>query len=97
MSVEELKAAAEKMLRLHYCSLAPTEAQAKFLFHFGREAFFGGAAGGGKSVAFQLPAMLLAGGGLVISPLRALMRDQMEDLRYRHGINSIAVTPSDCR
>jgi ATP-dependent DNA helicase RecQ len=45
--------------------------------------------GRGKSVAFQLPAMLLPGGVLVISPLRALMRDQLEDLRYCRGINSV--------
>jgi len=45
--------------------------------------------GSGKSVAFQLPAMLLPGGVLVISPLRALMRDQVEDLRYNRGFNSV--------
>lgn len=45
--------------------------------------------GRGKSVAFQLPSMLLPGGILVISPLRALMRDQLEDLRYRRGFNSV--------
>lgn len=45
--------------------------------------------GRGKSIAFQLPAMLLPGGVLVISPLRALMRDQLEDLRYRRGFNSV--------
>jgi ATP-dependent DNA helicase RecQ len=45
--------------------------------------------GRGKSVAFQLSAMLLPGGVLVISPLRALMRDQLEDLRYSRGYNSV--------
>lgn len=45
--------------------------------------------GRGKSVAFQLPAMLLPGGALVISPLRALMRDQVDDLRYHRGFNSV--------
>ena len=45
--------------------------------------------GRGKSVAFQLPAMLLPGGGLVISPLRSLMRDQVDDLRWSRGFNSV--------
>ncbi len=44
--------------------------------------------GRGKSVAFQLPAKLLAGSVLVISPLRALMRDQIDDLHYSRGYNS---------
>ncbi|MCD6415887.1 MAG: DEAD/DEAH box helicase, partial [Planctomycetes bacterium] len=46
--------------------------------------------GVGKSVAFQLPALLRPGGGLVVSPLRALMRDQLEDLRDERGVNSVA-------
>lgn len=44
--------------------------------------------GKGKSVAFQLPAMLLPGGVIVISPLRALMRDQLAALQDR-GFNSV--------
>ncbi|MBE9206551.1 ATP-dependent DNA helicase RecQ [Nostoc sp. LEGE 06077] len=40
--------------------------------------------GGGKSICFQLPALLQTGLTLVVSPLVALMENQVEELRQRH-------------
>ncbi len=40
--------------------------------------------GGGKSICFQLPALLQTGLTLVVSPLVALMENQVQELRDRH-------------
>ena len=46
--------------------------------------------GGGKSVCFQVPTMLKDGIALVITPLIALMKDQVQNLNDR-GIKALAV------
>lgn len=46
--------------------------------------------GGGKSLCYQLPAMILNGTAVVVSPLIALMKNQVDAVRFTSGRNCVA-------
>jgi ATP-dependent DNA helicase RecQ len=56
--------------------------------------------GGGKSLCYQVPALVRAGTGVVVSPLIALMQDQVDALRtlgVRAGFLNSTQTPDERR
>jgi superfamily II DNA helicase RecQ len=56
----------------------------------GRDIFAIAATGGGKSECYVLPAMLLPGITVVVSPLKSLMQDQYEQrIRDRYGLDHL--------
>lgn len=73
-----------------YPDFRSLQAQAVARVMSGQDALVLMPTGGGKSICYQIPALCRAGMGLVVSPLIALMDDQVAGLR-QVGINAAAL------
>jgi ATP-dependent DNA helicase RecQ len=91
MAAEALLAALDK----HWGSRAfrPQQQQIIEAVLAGRDVAVVMPTGGGKSLCYQMPALFLPGTAVVVSPLIALMKDQVEQLN-RRGIPAAALNSS---
>lgn len=76
--------------RFGHASFRPGQEEVARALLGGRDALAVFPTGGGKSLCYQLPALLLPGTSLVVSPLIALIRDQIGALR-RRGIAAAGI------
>ena len=83
VAVPDLAAQARKVLRDVFGYGAFRDRQQAIIEHLlhGGDALVLMPTGGGKSICYQVPALVRDGMGVVVSPLIALMQDQVEALR----------------
>src|SRR5262245_23061248 len=90
----------EGLARLGYLAFRPGQREAIFALLQAGRLLQVAPTGGGKSLSYQLPASLLPGTSLVISPLVSLMHDQVQALEAR-GIPATflaaTLSPSEMR
>ena len=91
--IQTLMSEALKILQKHWKhdSFRPLQQEIIDSVLSGRDSFALMPTGGGKSICFQIPAMVNEGICLVISPLIALMKDQVSNLQKK-DIKAIALT-----
>ncbi|MBD0258801.1 MAG: DEAD/DEAH box helicase, partial [Cytophagales bacterium] len=76
-----------------YDRFRPLQADAIGAVVAGRDVLLLMPTGGGKSVCYQVPALVLPGLTVVVSPLIALMKDQVDALRS-NGIPAACINSS---
>ncbi|MFN2430278.1 MAG: ATP-dependent DNA helicase RecQ [Cryomorphaceae bacterium] len=91
----DVKAPVEDILKKYwgFQSFRPLQQEIVETAISGRDAIALLPTGGGKSICFQVPAMAMEGVCIVISPLIALMRDQVQNLK-KIGIKATAINSS---
>jgi ATP-dependent DNA helicase RecQ len=89
------KQQAMELLKIHYgfSKFRPGQEEAIDAILAGRDVLVVMPTGGGKSLIFQLPALVFDGVAIVVSPLIALMKDQVDSLN-RIGIPATFINSS---
>ena len=95
MSINSKKNQLTQLLKIHfgYGSFLPGQEKAIDSILAGKNTLVVLPTGGGKSLIYQLPALVMEGTTIVISPLIALMKDQVDSLE-RVGIPSTFINSS---
>lgn len=92
---KQKKEQAKELLRIHYgfSSFRPGQEKAVDAILSGKDVLVVMPTGGGKSLIYQLPSLVLDGATIVISPLIALMKDQVDSMN-RVGIPATFINSS---
>ncbi|MDE6484888.1 MAG: RecQ family ATP-dependent DNA helicase [Duncaniella sp.] len=90
MTPQEIRDEARAVLKKYwgYDSFRPVQEDIILSVMEGRDTLGLLPTGGGKSITFQVPAMMLPGITVVVTPLISLMKDQVDNLRD-HGLKAV--------